>query len=322
MDGEIRLTDGAPIMVQVLPPLPPPSPSDLVFNDASLFTTSEFTLSDLYGDSLLPDSRLDIELGISPNNSWRNTNGPTDKLFDNASNSDSPILTSKSSDSSSNHTSVFTPSTGTPNSLHSCNDDSNHAISGTNGVEWNDSNSNEKQLLKMDDFKVEKRMGSSVFTLKNVMNEKRIFVTAEKQQMYRAVTPPPLNTTSQSPQKGSIYIPISSSQQVKKRPEGQGLAVVQVRAPNVVRQVIGRVGPDGLSRPPLLVAQHVKAVAGGHKPVAGTHKTVAATHKTLGHNAVTKAVQQQIGRKLQHDATRRIGNEEQVGSLLFNLTYY
>lgn len=197
-----QLTEHSPIAVHVrltLPDLHQP-PSDLLFSDTSPFVTSEFTLADIYGDSIIdpnPDNTINSEERQSKSPepasrdvSWRQSNGPVklEKIISfNAITEDGGNLlenvddTSKSNtfkgelseNSSSNQTSVFLSSEGGPPSATSVNsdiailsatDESNHEV--TNGVisECNDSNESDKLKL------VQKKTGSTPTKCKPALN--------------------------------------------------------------------------------------------------------------------------------------------------------
>lgn len=285
-----QLTEHSPIAVHVrltLPDLHQP-PSDLLFSDTSPFVTSEFTLADIYGDSII-DPNPDNDSGMnnepkrskSPDVLWRQSNGPVKlektimedvNLVENMDETSKSFKGELSENSSSNQTSVFLSSDGGPPSAASVNsdiailsntDESNHEA--TNGVisECNDSNESDK--LKQ----AQKKSGNTPTKSKPLLNSVEsgtstiIKVDPNSQKIYSERSISPTLSTPQQPNSRLIsFLPLEKPEQKKSDTPNQNVAIVQLKSPTVLRQskmqqVLKSVlTTDGTEvRAPLLVTQ-------------------------------------------------------------------
>lgn len=286
-------------------------PSDLLFNDASPFVTSDFTLADIYGDSIInPNPDFDLSMNIDDQRSkspvacndigWSQTNGPIklEKSFNNSMDvaENSTFKGELSENSSSNHTSVFLSSEGGPPSATSVNSDivtfcsaeeSNHEA--TNGVisECNDSNSSDKlrQVQKKNGNGLANKSKSIVNSIENSCIATSTVIKVESmlnnQKVYceRPASPsfPSLSASPQQPRLISTSHPTTILSLDKT-----GNSIVQLRqskVKQVLKSVLTTDVADVKVRTPLIVTQGGSPVrkAGDALRVRGVEDVVTAS---------------------------------------------
>lgn len=270
-----KISEHSPITVRVrlaLPEVEQP-PSDLLFTDNSPFVTSEFTLADLYGDTII-DPNPDVDMSLSGDEhamkepiafkeiSWSQTNGPVkavksvmDEEGCEGITEDSAASKAELSDNScSNQTSVFLSSEGGPPSSASVSSDtvaycaaeeSNHE--GTNGVvsEWNDSNESDKmkQLLKKPGNGLANKFKSAVSAAEGVESsavaKTEQLVNNQKKYLDCDRTGSPsfssFRSTS-SNQSTLLSVTPERNDQRKIEVQNQNLAIVQLKTPAILPQ--------------------------------------------------------------------------------------